>query len=609
MADDAEIIPLPFTVVDVSSEEIGYEASALANYFPDAVGWVSDANQITDVHKIVLKIQHDDEMRMVHALEILCHGMSKMIVIAFVFQSLLTYSVLLLESKIAEKIEISLGSCEGDIPSAFDQCKSICLLGYITLNSNEISGFQSREQKRVPIEKQADFVQLVLRGCRKNSQNKYNQVGIAGIRVIGKITNNTALSTSHVPVTKFEVPSTTPSSLPSCLKDELDPKTRSTLDRLERLKKERALSEDFEMAGKIKESLCSVYSLLIAFKECEKNMHHSAANEDYASASRLKSERDLKRKQAALALEEVERHFIGRIDAIVGEPILMDLSYTSQSLKMHSPQKTNHESRSIASHPSTKCSKASDEESQNECSIVGVDHPLLGVENAEELPAPEELSNNATVSSDFVQKCEELLGGYRTKCFFSKNWMLREAALAKITLLVPDICCKANDDFAEVMCNIIEVGIDDKNMQVYLAALVLLDELILQFESVEPSQGIISSLVSRIATNLLSKLADSKQKVVDSAELALLCMASSRCIDKSPIIKVATKRIRSKERKGGRTIKARLCFLDNLSAEFVHGVEWKRIVNFVVTNSSFDHKEEGVRDAAKSLTVTLMAVR
>jgi hypothetical protein len=75
MADDAELIPLPFTVVDVSSEEIGYEASALANYFPDAVGWVSDANQSTDVHKIVLKIQHDDEMRMVHALEILCHGM------------------------------------------------------------------------------------------------------------------------------------------------------------------------------------------------------------------------------------------------------------------------------------------------------------------------------------------------------------------------------------------------------------------------------------------------------------------------------------------------------------------------------------------------------
>jgi hypothetical protein len=530
-----------------------------------------------------------------------------MSVITFVFQSLLTYSVLLLESKIAEKIEISLGSYEGDIPSAFDQCKSICLLGYITLDSNEISGFQSREQKRVPIEKQADFVQLMLRGCRKNSQNIHNQVGLAGIRVIGKITNNTALSTSHVPVTKFEVPSTTPSSLPSCLKDELDPKTRSTLDRLERLKKERALSEDFEMAGKIKESLGSVYSLLIAFKECEKNMHHSAASEDYASASRLKSERDLKRKQAALALEEVERQFIGRIDAMVGEPILKDLSYTSQSLKMHSPQKTNHESRRIASH--TKCSKASDEESQNECSLVGVDHPLLGVENAEELPAPEELSNNATVSSDFVQKCEELLGGYRTKCFFSKNWMLREAALAKITLLVPDICCKANDDFAEVMCNIIEVGLDDKNMQVYLAALVLLDELVLQFESVEPSQGIISSLVSRIATNLLSKLADSKQKVVDSAELALLCMASSRCIDKSPIIKVATKRIRSNERKGGRTIKARLCFLDNLSAEFVHGVEWKRIVNFVVANSSFDHKEEGVRDAAKSLTVTLMAVR
>ena len=74
MPEAAELTPLPFTVVDVSSEEVGYEASALASYFPDAVGWQSDTKQSTDVHKLVLKIQHEDEIRMVHALEILCHG-------------------------------------------------------------------------------------------------------------------------------------------------------------------------------------------------------------------------------------------------------------------------------------------------------------------------------------------------------------------------------------------------------------------------------------------------------------------------------------------------------------------------------------------------------
>jgi hypothetical protein len=57
---------------------------------------------------------------------------------------------------------MSRGSSQGDAPSAFDECETICHLGYITLDSNEISRFQSREQNRVPIEKQADFVQLAL---------------------------------------------------------------------------------------------------------------------------------------------------------------------------------------------------------------------------------------------------------------------------------------------------------------------------------------------------------------------------------------------------------------------------------------------------------------
>lgn len=510
--------------------------------------------------------------------------------------------MLFLESKIAEKIEISLGSYQGDAPSSFDHCASICHLGYITLDSNEISGFLSREQKRIPIGKQADFVQLVLRGCRKNSLNKYDQVGIAGLRVMGR----SAHSIIHAPLTKVEVPSITPIPIvPPTLRDELDPRTRSTLDRLERLKKERAVLEDYEMAGKIKESLSSVYSMLNAFKESEKNMHQSAASEDYASAARLKADRDIKRVQAMKAVEQVEMLYLGKFDEMAGEPISKDFSLASQSLERPSPQRTDHRSNIDASH--TKGEKSGEEELQNEHSIGGGHHPLLGVENAEELPAPEELSNNSTVPLDFVQKCQEMLGSYRTKCFFSKNWMLREAALAKITLLLPCLCSKTDDDFPEVMCNIIEVGVDDKNMQVYLAALVLLDELVLRFELMELSQDRTISLFSRCVTNLLSKLADSKQKVVESAELALLCMASSCCIGKNYIIRAATKRIRSKENIGGPSMKARLCFLDNLAAEFAHA-EWKRIVHFVVKNNSFYHKEESVRDAAKSLIVTLMVV-
>jgi hypothetical protein len=75
------------------------------------------------------------------------------------------------------------------------------------------------------------------------------------------------------------------------------------------------------MAGKIKESLSSVYSLLFALEDCEKSMHQSAASEDYASSARHKSERDIKRVKAAL--DEVEIQFIGRINEMVEEQPLV----------------------------------------------------------------------------------------------------------------------------------------------------------------------------------------------------------------------------------------------------------------------------------------------
>ena len=55
-------------------------------------------------------------------------------------------------------------------------------------------------------------------------------------------------------------------------------------------------------------------------------------------------------------------------------------------------------------------------------------------------------------------------------------------------------------------------------------------------------------------------------------------------------------------------VKARLSFLESLVAEFGNGLSWKRIIHFVVTNKAFEHKDGGVRDAVKSLIVTLMAV-
>lgn len=342
-----------------------------------------------------------------------------------------------------------------------------------------------------------------------------------------------------------------------------------------------------------------------------------AAEEDYSLASKLKTERDSKRDQATRALHDVEQQFVGRIDDLVADISsisIKDGSFMSsqRSAKKRSPKKSSFlETSSIASR-SENSVESNEEESRFDGSNASSsnqgprEHPLSGVDNAEELPAPEDIGNAA--SPDLVH-IEDLFGSYRARCYFSSNWQLREAALAKMTLLAPDVFDANGGDCAEVvLCSIIEMGIEDKNVQVYLASLILLDEAILQLESVELSQNKVTPLVSRIITSLLTKLSDSKPKVVDAAELALLSLANSHIIDTAALINAACKRVRSKESKGGRTVKARLSFLGNMAAEFGKEVSWKRAIEFAKLHKAFEHKDGGVRDAAKSLVVTLVVV-
>ena len=315
----------------------------------------------------------------------------------------------------------------------------------------------------------------------------------------------------------------------------------------------------------------------------------------------------------------MEQQFVGRIDDLVADISsisIKDGSFMSsqRSAKKRSPKKSSFlETSSIASRSENSVISNEDHSrfdgSNASSSSQGPrEHPLSGVDNAEELPAPEDIGNAA--SPDILHRIEDLFGSYRAKCFFSSNWQLREAALAKMTLLTPDVFNANGGDCAEVvLCSIIEMGIEDKNVQVYLASLILLDEAVLQLESVELPQSKVTPLVSRIITSLLTKLSDSKPKVVDAAELALLSLANSHIIDTTALINAACKRVRSKESKGGRTVKARLRFLENVAAEFGKEVSWKRAIEFAKLHKAFEHKDGGVRDAAKSLVVTLVVVR
>eukprot|EP00957_Ditylum_brightwellii_P102935 7845115-Ditylum_brightwellii.AAC.1 len=95
------------------------------------------------------------------------------------------------------------------------------------------------------------------------------------------------------------------------------------------------------------------------------------------------------------------------------------------------------------------------------------DHPLEGVPGFYDLPSPEEINDEGgDLPPEFIVNVESIIGRYRAKCFFSKNWLLREAALNKTSLLLNEIRNEIEmERYARVLCSMIERAVDDRVVQ------------------------------------------------------------------------------------------------------------------------------------------------
>ena len=386
------------------------------------------------------------------------------------------------------------------------------------------------------------------------------------------------------------------------------------------------------MALKIKDAMSSVYGFIIAYRESDNKMRDAAMQEEYAAASRLKTERDMAKEAALQSLQDVEKEFIGSVDEIdrdISLSTIKDESFMSRksaqlgqsfpgndqisiTSSTMSPFKRNSSKQNESKYMQEESVDNSTSETKQEDDDSGQysSHPLAGIEYAN-LPTPEDISKD--ISTDLAHKVDDFFGNYLAKCLFSKSWQLRDAALAKMSLLVPQMCVEISTEdcveMASVLCLIIGRCIDDNNVKVYQSALILIDGMLLQCEQNKLPETKATLLLSKICTDILSKLADSSKKVAESAELALLGMAHSSCVGVVYICNAATKKVRSAEAKGGRTIKARLLLIEHLTAEFGNEVPLKRVVDFVLASKAFDHKDVTVRDAVKAVILSLMAVR
>ena len=84
------------------------------------------------------------------------------------------------QSKIASKIDIYVYQEDHGVKKQQDEIK-YKKLGYLSLDSNERSGYQARELKSVYLDNVCTYMKLALHKCHVNKYNLFNQVGKFGI--------------------------------------------------------------------------------------------------------------------------------------------------------------------------------------------------------------------------------------------------------------------------------------------------------------------------------------------------------------------------------------------------------------------------------------------
>jgi len=379
-------------------------------------------------------------------------------------------------------------------------------------------------------------------------------------------------------------------------------------------------------------------SMQESFQTIQQEMYQAAKEEDFIRASQLKDHRNQVREALLEALED-EGDFGSDYSLTTGSHSMEDISLSTMSIE-EPPQSSstacitidrsdaekdvrrNDFGSDTKSYPSgspetnvnykgeKSCTNNIDTNSEDGSTQIKAarEHPLYGIPGHEDLPLPEEVSfEDGHVSPDALQKVESLIGTYLAKCFFSRHWSLREAAIQKTSIILPSLRNQmTTEQIYRGLLVVTERALEDRIVQVVLTALVFVDNVITEFEKggMMPRESV--SLLTPIIINLIGKLGDSKPKVVDTAEKALMSFALSTCIGPSHIAQTLVRTTNLKDMKGGKSLVTRFVLLRQLMDGFdlQEGPSTERLLEFI-RDCGMNHKESEVRDAAKDLAVAI----
>lgn len=235
---------------------------------------------------------------------------------------------------------------------------------------------------------------------------------------------------------------------------------------------------------------------------------------------------------------------------------------------------------------------------------------LSGVPGAADLPAPDKLSPAAASAPEVVEVC----GEYVARCFFSKSWQLREAALLKVEVDLTAFEAQPPRVVA-LVGRLVEVSAKSERVpQVFQAATRLITPL-LEHMAPKARRAEVAPALAGAAIALTERLGDSNLRSREAASHALTEMAEDRNVGCAFVAAHLLKPFR----KGGRgsnrgkppvrPVTTRLNILHLLveanGALEKNGLAPDAVVEFMAGVDAWGHPSAEVREAAREVTLEL----
>jgi centrosomal protein CEP104 len=195
------------------------------------------------------------------------------------------------ESCISSKIEIYIGT--GDTYETADFKR----LGYMSVDTNERSGYKARELKTVFVDSYGQYMKLILNENHHNHLNIYNQVGIIAFSLTGIVDSDVKVTAPIAKIASSHTGAKKNAYIDISADLNLDPHTAGKLRQLAEAKHKAIDTEDYLTAKQIKNVESELKSLGSRLAQLELAKSEAVNKEDYDLAKDIKDQCDDLRKE------------------------------------------------------------------------------------------------------------------------------------------------------------------------------------------------------------------------------------------------------------------------------------------------------------------------